>query len=108
MTKVVRPKGGRGKRSYYSSHVRRIPEPVLDAVDALVDEFYLELQRAEELPVSGQWWEVLGVPQDAPRDEVKGAYRKLVRMFHPDVNGAPGAKKRFQVVRGAYESYISD
>lgn len=100
-----RPKGGRGNRAYYSSHVRRIPSPVVAAVDALVDEFYQELQRAEQLPSNGEWWEVLGVPSDASRDDVRQAYRQLIRMYHPDVNRSPAAVKRFQTIGDAYERF---
>lgn len=32
------------------------------------------------------WWDVLGVPSTASRDEIEAAYRKLARQFHPDVN----------------------
>lgn len=107
MPETEKPKGGRGKRSFYSSHVRRIPAPVIAAVDALIDEFYQELARIEALPTVGEWWEVLGVPQDASRDDVKRSYRQLVSMYHPDVNRSPRAALRFQAVRDAYDSYLS-
>lgn len=32
------------------------------------------------------WWEILGVPSSASREEIDAAYRKLARQFHPDVN----------------------
>ena len=49
-------------------------------------------------------YEVLGVPRSAGDAEVKKAYRRLARKFHPDVNpGDASAHKRFQEIAAAYE-----
>ena len=49
-------------------------------------------------------YEVLGVPRTAGDAEVKKAYRRLARKFHPDVNpGDASAHKRFQEIAAAYE-----
>lgn len=51
---------------------------------------------------------VLGVPRDASADQIKSAYRKLARQYHPDVNpDNPEAEEKFKEVSGAY-SILSD
>ena len=46
-------------------------------------------------------YESLGVSKNATQDEIKKAYRKLVREVHPDKN--PGSEERFKEVQGAYD-----
>jgi molecular chaperone DnaJ len=53
-------------------------------------------------------YEVLGVPRDASADEIKSAYRRLARRYHPDVNREdPQAEEKFKEVGAAY-SVLSD
>ncbi|MFF9373162.1 DnaJ C-terminal domain-containing protein [Streptomyces griseoluteus] len=53
------------------------------------------------------FYEVLGVPRNADRDEIQRAYRKLARKYHPDVNKDPTAEERFKEVNEAF-SVLSD
>lgn len=48
-------------------------------------------------------YEVLGVGRDATQEQVKAAYRKLARKYHPDVNKAPDAAQKFKDATAAYE-----
>jgi len=58
-----------------------------------------EGQRA----VAKDYYGILGVRQDASPDELKRAYRKLAREYHPDVNPDPAAQEKFKDINAAYE-----
>jgi len=53
------------------------------------------------------YYEVLGVGRDASEAQVKSAYRRLARKFHPDVNKASDAATKFKEATEAYET-LSD
>jgi curved DNA-binding protein len=53
------------------------------------------------------FYEVLGVPRDADKDEIQRAFRKLARRYHPDVNKDPEAEERFKEINEAF-SVLSD
>ena len=49
------------------------------------------------------YYEILGLTRSADADEVKKAYRKLARKFHPDVSKEKNAEEKFKEVQEAYE-----
>ena len=49
------------------------------------------------------YYEIMGVARDATQDEVKRAYRKLARKYHPDVSKEADAENRFKELGEAYE-----
>ena len=53
------------------------------------------------------YYQALGVPRDAPVDEIKKAYRKLARKYHPDVSKEKDAEARMKEVNEAY-AVLSD
>jgi curved DNA-binding protein len=50
------------------------------------------------------YYKILGVERGASDEEVKKAYRKLARKYHPDVSKEPNAKEKFQEASEAYET----
>lgn len=53
------------------------------------------------------YYEVLGVSKDASEKDIKSAFRKLAKEYHPDVNKAPNAAEKFKEAQEAY-AVLSD
>lgn len=54
------------------------------------------------------YYEVLGVPRGASKDDIKKAFRQQARKLHPDVNDAPDAEDQFKEVNEAYQILSDD
>ena len=54
------------------------------------------------------YYEILGIPLNSSTDEIKKAYRKMARMYHPDINPASDAKDHFILITEAYEFLIAN
>jgi molecular chaperone DnaJ len=53
------------------------------------------------------YYEILGIPRNASSDDIKAAFRKMARQYHPDVNKAADAEERFKEINEAY-AVLSD
>ncbi len=53
------------------------------------------------------YYEILEVPKNASNDDLKAAFRRLARQYHPDVNKGPDAEERFKELNEAY-AVLSD
>ena len=49
------------------------------------------------------YYQIMGIPRDASQDDIKRAYRRLARKYHPDVSKEPDAEKHFKEMQEAYE-----
>jgi hypothetical protein len=54
------------------------------------------------------YYEILGLQPDSTIDEIKKAYRKKARLYHPDINPSTDAKDHFISITEAYEFLISN
>ncbi len=54
------------------------------------------------------YYETLGVTRDASKDDLRSAYRKLARRYHPDVNKDSDAEQRFKEINEAYQVLNDD
>jgi DnaJ domain len=54
------------------------------------------------------YYNILGLPVNSSIDEIKKAYRKKARLYHPDINPSPDAKDKFICLTEAYDFLISN
>ena len=58
--------------------------------------------------MSQDFYDILGVSQDAGEDEIEDAYREAVRQYHPDVSDDPNAEEKFKKAKKAKEVLTDD
>ncbi|KAK7389306.1 hypothetical protein VNO78_24186 [Psophocarpus tetragonolobus] len=84
-----------------------------DSLPALFDKGSsqtLHPRRGSRLIVraDADYYSVLGVSRNSSKSEIKSAYRKLARSYHPDVNKEPDAEQKFKEISNAYEVLSDD
>jgi curved DNA-binding protein CbpA len=55
-----------------------------------------------------EYYEILGLPVNSSIEEIKKAYRKKARLYHPDINHLPDAKDKFIKVTEAYDFLMAN
>ncbi|MDW8083892.1 MAG: DnaJ domain-containing protein [Candidatus Caldarchaeum sp.] len=61
------------------------------------------------MPENGKdYYEILGVPRNATKEEIKRAYRRLALQYHPDRNKSPDAEEKFKEISEAYAVLVDD
>ncbi len=58
--------------------------------------------------MSASLYDTLGVAESASAEEIKKAYRRLARKYHPDINKEKGAEEKFKEINAAYEILKDD
>ena len=59
------------------------------------------------MDINKDYYEILGVDEDASEKEIKLAYRRLAKKFHPDLNKTdPKAREKFIEIKNAYDTLI--
>lgn len=54
------------------------------------------------------YYETLNISPSASRSEIKSAYRRLAKLYHPDVSDDPQAREKFIAITEAYEALVED
>ena len=57
----------------------------------------------KDMPSSKDYYQTLGIQRNASQEEIKSAFRRLARQYHPDVCKEPGAIDKFKEVNEAYQ-----
>jgi WD40 repeat protein len=68
----------------------------------------VDRDNLDESILTGKWWEVLGVRQNASKSEVKQVFDRLAKKYHPDRNNSPTAKINMQAINIAYREFKLD
>lgn len=83
------------KKAYEEkTHERRYEEPYKNEKEA----------KTETVPY---YYRVLGVSRNATQEEIKSAYRRLTKIYHPDLSADPDTEKKFKEIQKAY-AVLSD
>lgn len=65
------------------------------------------LKKVQHIFTASEYYKILDLPSDSSVEDIKKAYRKKARLFHPDINQAPDAKDLFISATEAYEFLLA-
>ncbi|PKU77572.1 chaperone protein dnaJ A7A, chloroplastic [Dendrobium catenatum] len=102
--------GGLAKQNYLASassgFIAQVPSSLFNS--GLLQNTGRRRGARLTVRADSDYYSVLGVSKNASKSEIKSAYRKLARNFHPDVNKDPGAEQKFKDISNAYEVLSDD
>ena len=58
--------------------------------------------------IMSSYYDILQINRNATKEEIKNAYHKLAKIYHPDKNTDKDTKEHFQKINEAYENLIND
>ena len=67
---------------------------------------FTSIKYIDKTPTNTKYYKVLGIPEDADKNQIKKAYRKLVLQYHPDRNGAKPDAAKFRSIQEAYDALM--
>ena len=65
------------------------------------------LKKVQHIFTPSEYYKILDLPSDSSVEEIKKAYRKKARLYHPDINHSPNAKDLFICATEAYEFLLA-
>ena len=68
-------------------------------------KIWRQVNNDDNSPLTGEWWEILGVEPKTHPKQVKLAYLRLARLYHPDINSSVSAKTAMQAINQAYQKF---
>lgn len=77
-------------------------------INDTIKRIEFKVQECESKLSKRDYYEILGIGEDASKDEIKKAYRKLARKYHPDVSKEENAEEKFKEAKEAYEVLNDD
>lgn len=102
--------GALAKQNYfasaYSGFMAKVPSSLFNS--GLLQNTSQRRGARFTVRADSDYYSVLGVSKNATKSEIKSAYRKLARNYHPDVNKDPGAEQKFKEISNAYEVLSDD
>ncbi|PIN08533.1 Molecular chaperone (DnaJ superfamily) [Handroanthus impetiginosus] len=97
-----------GSSSYFFLGNKKCLQVSLSSATQLDKKMSARRFRRGFVVAAADYYSTLGVPKSATGKEIKAAYRKLARQYHPDVNKEPGATEKFKEISAAYEVLSDD
>jgi len=68
---------------------------------------WIHSRKVQNIFTASDYYRILDLPSDSTVEEIKKAYRKKARLFHPDINQSPDAKDLFISATEAYEFLLA-